>query len=196
MGPVNHFTELLWLARTSGGFESTPLLREGSAGAGCSGPCPVGFECFQGWSLQNLFRQPLPMVDNLHSKKGFSYVSKPLFSIFLCLLACDAEPRDNDKVTNTAPWEQLYPDHLKGFEHRCQVMSDKSLYFSRHYFGVEMSGADIYLGMTYRSVDQTGSESYSCISGNNFWSTLRNGKRFSAWHSNVEIPSKWMCLVE
>ncbi|KAM7089280.1 LOW QUALITY PROTEIN: tripartite motif-containing protein 16 [Ciconia maguari] len=102
--------------------------------------------------------------------------------------------RDNDKVTNTAPWEQLYPDHPKGFEHRCQVMSDKSLYLSFYYSEVEIeiSGADIYLGMMYRRIDQaTGSESNSCTSANSFsWSILRNGKGFSAWHSDVEMPLK------
>ena len=101
----------------------------------------------------------------------------------------------NKKVTNTALWEQLYPDLPKGFERRCQVMSDKSLYLSRSSFKAEISGADVYLSMTYRSRDQRGSESNSCTSGNNFsCSTLRNGKGLSAWHSDVEIPLKWMCL--
>ncbi|XP_074464139.1 uncharacterized protein LOC141751390 [Larus michahellis] len=96
---------------------------------------------------------------------------------------------NNDKVTNTDPWEQLYPDHPEGTGHRHQVMSDKSLYFSC--FEVEISGADIYLGMTYRSIDQAGSESNSCTLRNNFsWSTLRNGKGFSAWPSDVEMPLK------
>ncbi|KAM6050250.1 LOW QUALITY PROTEIN: tripartite motif-containing protein 16 [Theristicus caerulescens] len=53
---------------------------------------------------------------------------------------------------------------------------------------VEISGADVYLVMTYRSIDQMGSESNSCTLGN-FWSILRNG-RFSAWHSDVEMPLK------
>ncbi|KAM6240390.1 LOW QUALITY PROTEIN: tripartite motif-containing protein 16 [Spheniscus humboldti] len=91
--------------------------------------------------------------------------------------------RNNDKVTNTAPWEQLYPDHPKGFEHTDQVMSDKNLYFSHYYFEVEISGADVYPG-----IDQTGSESNSCTLGNNFWSIVWNGKGFSAWHSDVKIP--------
>ncbi|CAM9699701.1 unnamed protein product, partial [Bubo scandiacus] len=30
---------------------------------------------------------------------------------------------------------------------------------------LERSGADVYLGMMYRSTDQTGSESNSCTSG-------------------------------
>ena len=94
-------------------------------------------------------------------------------------------------MTSTAPWEQPYPDHPGRFEHWHQVLSDKSLYFSRYYFEVEISGADVYLGMTYRSIDQRGSESNSCTSGNNFsWSSLQNGKRFSAWHSDVEMPLK------
>nr|XP_009482951.1 PREDICTED: tripartite motif-containing protein 16-like protein [Pelecanus crispus] len=70
-------------------------------------------------------------------------------------------------------------------------MPDKSLYFSHYYFEVEISGADVYLGMTYRSIDQRGSESNSCTLWNNFsWSILWNGKGFSAWHSDVEMPFK------
>lgn len=42
--------------------------------------------------------------------------------------------------------------------------------------------------MMYRSIDQMCSESKSCTSGNNFsWGILRNGKGFSAWHSDVEV---------
>ncbi|XP_030390331.1 tripartite motif-containing protein 16 isoform X2 [Gopherus evgoodei] len=98
---------------------------------------------------------------------------------------------DNHKVTNTTPWEHSYPDHSERFEHWRQVLSDNSLYMGRYYFEVEISGAGIYIGMTYKSIDRKGSESNSCISGNNFsWSIKWHGKGFSAWHSDVEIPLK------
>uniref|UniRef100_A0A8C8SP84 B30.2/SPRY domain-containing protein n=1 Tax=Pelusios castaneus TaxID=367368 RepID=A0A8C8SP84_9SAUR len=98
---------------------------------------------------------------------------------------------ENHKVTNTTPWEHPYPDHPERFEHWRQVLADKSLYMSRYYFEVEITGAGIYIGMTYKSIDRKGSESNSCISGNNFsWSIKWNGKGFSAWHSDVETPLK------
>ncbi|XP_067403800.1 tripartite motif-containing protein 16 [Emydura macquarii macquarii] len=98
---------------------------------------------------------------------------------------------DNHKVTNTTPWEHCYPDHPERFEHWRQVLSDKSLYMGRYYFEVEITGAGIFIGMTYKSIDRKGSESNSCISGNNFsWSIKWNGKGFSAWHSDVETPLK------
>ncbi|KAJ7316115.1 hypothetical protein JRQ81_002277 [Phrynocephalus forsythii] len=98
---------------------------------------------------------------------------------------------ENHKVTNTTPWEHPYPDHLERFEHWRQVLSGKSLYIGRYYFEVEICGAGIYVGMTNKSIDRKGSESNSCISGNNFsWCIKWNGKEFSAWHSDVETPLK------
>ncbi|XP_048346412.1 tripartite motif-containing protein 16 isoform X2 [Sphaerodactylus townsendi] len=98
---------------------------------------------------------------------------------------------DNHKVTNTAPWEHQYPDHPERFQHWRQVLSDNSLYIGRYYFEAEISGAGIYIGMTYKSIDRKGSESNSCISGNNFsWCLKWNGKEFSAWHSDMEMPLK------
>lgn len=96
---------------------------------------------------------------------------------------------DNHKVTNTTPWEHPYPEDQERFEHWRQVLSDKSLYIGRYYFEVEIFGAGVYIGMTYKSIDRKGSESNSCISGNNFsWCIKWNGKGFSAWHSDVETP--------
>ncbi|XP_053144980.1 tripartite motif-containing protein 16 [Hemicordylus capensis] len=98
---------------------------------------------------------------------------------------------DNYKVTNTTPWEHPYLDHPDRFEHWRQVLSEKSLYMGRYYFEVEIFGAGIYIGMTYKCIDRKGSESNSCISGNNFsWCIKWNGKEFSAWHSDVETPLK------
>ncbi|KAH0629564.1 hypothetical protein JD844_011725 [Phrynosoma platyrhinos] len=98
---------------------------------------------------------------------------------------------DNHKVTNTTPWEHSYPDHPERFEHWRQVLSGKSLYIGRYYFEVEIFGAGIYIGMTNKSIDRKGSESNSCISGNNFsWCIKWNGKEFSAWHSDMETPLK------
>nr|XP_056715771.1 tripartite motif-containing protein 16 [Euleptes europaea] len=98
---------------------------------------------------------------------------------------------DNHKVTNTTPWEHPYPDDPERFQHWRQVLSGKSLYIGRYYFEAEISGAGIYIGMTYKSIDRKGSESNSCISGNNFsWCLKWNGKEFSAWHSDMETPLK------
>ncbi|XP_077183672.1 tripartite motif-containing protein 16 [Paroedura picta] len=98
---------------------------------------------------------------------------------------------DNHKVTNTTPWEHPYPDHPERFQNWRQVLSGKSLYIGRYYFEVEISGAGVYVGMTYKSIDRKGSESNSCISGNNFsWCLKWNGKDFSAWHSDMETPLK------
>ncbi|XP_062979314.1 tripartite motif-containing protein 16 [Elgaria multicarinata webbii] len=98
---------------------------------------------------------------------------------------------DNHKVTNTTPWEHPYPDHPERFQHWRQVLSGKSLYIGRYYFEVEISGAGIYIGMTNKSIDRKGSESNSCISGNDFsWCIKWNGKEFAAWHSDVETPLK------
>lgn len=92
-------------------------------------------------------------------------------------------------MTNTTPWEHPYPDDPERFEHWRQVLSDKSMYIGRYYFEVEISGPGIYLGVTYKSIDRKGSETNSCISGNDFsWSIKWNGKGFSAWHSDVEMP--------
>lgn len=56
----------------------TPSLGAGSARAGCSGPCPAGFEYLQRgdtqWRLHNLSGQPVPAVKHPLSKKVFSYV--------------------------------------------------------------------------------------------------------------------------
>ncbi|XP_061472454.1 tripartite motif-containing protein 16 [Rhineura floridana] len=98
---------------------------------------------------------------------------------------------DNHRVTNTTPWEHPYPDHPERFEHWRQVLSGKSLYIGRYYFEVEIFGTGIYIGMTNKSIDRKGSESNTCISGNNFsWCIQWNGKEFSAWHSDVETPLK------
>uniref|UniRef100_A0A8D2ITG0 Tripartite motif-containing protein 16 n=1 Tax=Varanus komodoensis TaxID=61221 RepID=A0A8D2ITG0_VARKO len=98
---------------------------------------------------------------------------------------------DNHKVTNTTPWEHPYSDHPERFEHWRQVLSGKSLYIGRYYFEVEIFGAGIYIGMTTKSIDRKGSESNSCISGNDFsWCIKWNGKEFSAWHSDLETPLK------
>ncbi|XP_015276102.1 PREDICTED: tripartite motif-containing protein 16-like protein [Gekko japonicus] len=98
---------------------------------------------------------------------------------------------DNHKVTNTTPWEHPYLDHTERFQNWRQVLSGKSLYIGRYYFEVEISGAGVHVGMTYKSIDRKGSESNSCISGNNFsWCLKWNGKEFSAWHSDVEMSLK------
>lgn len=98
---------------------------------------------------------------------------------------------DNHKVTNTTPWEHPYQDHADRFQNWRQVLAGKSLYIGRYYFEVEILGAGVYVGMTYKSIDRKGSESNSCISGNNFsWCLKWNGKEFSAWHSDVETPLK------
>uniref|UniRef100_A0A8C5SPL7 B30.2/SPRY domain-containing protein n=1 Tax=Laticauda laticaudata TaxID=8630 RepID=A0A8C5SPL7_LATLA len=98
---------------------------------------------------------------------------------------------DNHKISNTTPWEHPYPDHPERFAHWRQVLSNQSLYMGRYYFEVEISGAGIYIGMTNKSIDRKGSESNSCISGNNFsWCIKWKGKDFSAWHVDVETPLK------
>ncbi|KAM6377269.1 LOW QUALITY PROTEIN: tripartite motif-containing protein 16 [Pluvialis apricaria] len=140
------------------------------------------------WKLKSLEKAIL----KLQNSPWFLLCFKNTVFYFSASLSTWCRASNNDKVTNTAPWEQLYLDHPKGFEHRCQVMSDKSLYFSCYYFEVDISGTGV-LGMTYRSIYQTSAESNSCTSGNNFsWSILQNGKGFSAWHSDGEMPLKWM----
>uniref|UniRef100_A0A8C6W0D1 Tripartite motif containing 16 n=1 Tax=Nothobranchius furzeri TaxID=105023 RepID=A0A8C6W0D1_NOTFU len=96
---------------------------------------------------------------------------------------------ENRKVTNTTPWQHPYPDVPERFEHHRQVLAAESFYLDRHYFEADISGDGVHIGLTYKSVDRKGSESNSCITGNNFsWCLQWNGRTFSAWHSDVETP--------
>lgn len=92
-------------------------------------------------------------------------------------------------MTNTTPWQQSYPELPERFEHFKQVLTVDSFYLGRHYFEVDMRGEGTHVGLTYKSIDRKGSESNSCITGNNFsWCVQWNGRSFSAWHSDVETP--------
>ncbi|XP_016144453.1 tripartite motif-containing protein 16-like protein [Sinocyclocheilus grahami] len=96
---------------------------------------------------------------------------------------------ERKKVTNTTPWQQSYPELPERFEHFKQVLTVESFYLGRHYFEVDMRGEGTHVGLTYKSIDRKGSESNSCITGNNFsWCVQWNGRSFSAWHSDVETP--------
>lgn len=99
--------------------------------------------------------------------------------------------QNNRKVTNCSPWQQSYPDLPERFEHFRQVLSAESFYMSRHYFEAEFKGEAVHIGVTYKCIDRKGTESNSAITGNDFsWTLKWNGKEFSAWHSDVEIPIK------
>lgn len=96
---------------------------------------------------------------------------------------------ENRKVTNTTPWQHPYPDLPERFESWRQVLAKESFYLGRHYFEADISGEGTHVGITYKSIDRKGSESNSCITGNNFsWCLQWNGRTFSAWHSDVETP--------
>ncbi|XP_051530036.1 tripartite motif-containing protein 16-like protein [Myxocyprinus asiaticus] len=96
---------------------------------------------------------------------------------------------ERKKVTNTTPWQHSYPDLPERFQHFRQVLTVESFYLGRHYFEVDMRGEGTHVGLTYKSIDRKGSESNSCISGNDFsWCLQWNGRNFSAWHSDVETP--------
>lgn len=96
---------------------------------------------------------------------------------------------EKKKVTNTTPWQHSYPDLPERFEHFRQVLTVESFYMGRHYFEVDLKGEGTHVGLTYKSIERKGSESNSCIAGNNFsWCLQWNGKSFSAWHSDVETP--------
>uniref|UniRef100_A0A3P8T474 Tripartite motif containing 16 n=1 Tax=Amphiprion percula TaxID=161767 RepID=A0A3P8T474_AMPPE len=96
---------------------------------------------------------------------------------------------ENRKVTNTTPWQHPYPDVPERFESWRQVLAAESFYLGRHYFEADVSGEGTHIGVTYKSIDRKGSESNSCITGNNFsWCVQWNGRTFSAWHSDVETP--------
>nr|XP_043870441.1 tripartite motif-containing protein 16 [Solea senegalensis] len=96
---------------------------------------------------------------------------------------------ENRKVTNTTPWQHPYPDVPERFESWRQVLASESFYLGRHYFEVDISGEGTHVGVTYKSIDRKGSESNSCITGNNSsWCLHWNGRTFSAWHSGVETP--------
>ncbi|XP_039645017.1 tripartite motif-containing protein 16 [Perca fluviatilis] len=96
---------------------------------------------------------------------------------------------DNRKVTNTTPWQHPYPDLPERFENWRQVLATESFYLGRHYFEADISGEGTHIGLTYKSIDRKGNESNGCITGNNFsWCLQWNGRTFSAWHSDVEIP--------
>uniref|UniRef100_A0A8C5Q8Y7 Tripartite motif containing 16 n=1 Tax=Leptobrachium leishanense TaxID=445787 RepID=A0A8C5Q8Y7_9ANUR len=99
--------------------------------------------------------------------------------------------QDNRKASNSAPWQQPYPDHPERFENFRQVLSEESFYMGRNYFEVEFKGEVIHVGVTYTCIDRKGSESNSTITGNDFsWTLKWNGKEFSAWHSDTEILVK------
>ncbi|XP_078134980.1 tripartite motif-containing protein 16 [Sander vitreus] len=96
---------------------------------------------------------------------------------------------DNRKVTNTTPWQHPYPDVPERFENWRQVLATESFYLGRHYFEADISGEGTHIGLTYKSIDRKSNESNGCITGNNFsWCLQWNGRTFSAWHSDMEIP--------
>ncbi|XP_061087589.1 tripartite motif-containing protein 16 isoform X2 [Conger conger] len=96
---------------------------------------------------------------------------------------------ENRKVTNTTPWQHSYPDTPERFEHWRQVLALESFYLGRHYFEVDVSGDGAHLGLTYKSIDRKSAESNGCITGNGFsWCLQWDGRRFSAWHGDVETP--------
>ncbi|XP_071385561.1 tripartite motif-containing protein 16 isoform X1 [Centroberyx affinis] len=96
---------------------------------------------------------------------------------------------ENRKVTNTTPWQHPYPDVPERFENWRQVLATESFYLGRHYFEADISGEGTHVGLTYKSIDRKGSESNSCITGNDFsWCLQWDGRTFSAWHSGVETP--------
>lgn len=90
-------------------------------------------------------------------------------------------------MSSPALGDQPYPDHPGRFQHQHQVLFDKSLYFSRQCFEVEISGVDGCPVTMYRNIDQRCSESNTCTSGNNFSrSVLQTG----TWQSDVEMLLK------
>ncbi|XP_061564659.1 tripartite motif-containing protein 16 [Cololabis saira] len=96
---------------------------------------------------------------------------------------------ENRKVTNTTPWQHPYQSQPERFENWRQVLAAESFYLGRHYFEADISGEGTHIGLTYKSIDRKGSESNSCITGNNFsWCLQWVGRTFSAWHSDVETP--------
>lgn len=96
---------------------------------------------------------------------------------------------ENRKVTNTTPWQHPYPDLPERFDNWRQVLASESFYLGRHYFEVDISGEGTHVGVTYKCIERKGSESNSCITGNNFsWCLQWDGRGFSAWHSGVETP--------
>uniref|UniRef100_A0A673FQ52 Tripartite motif-containing protein 16-like protein n=1 Tax=Sinocyclocheilus rhinocerous TaxID=307959 RepID=A0A673FQ52_9TELE len=137
-------------------------------------------------------RSTKEMCDNLLT----SYTNK-LKDTYVTPLTFDADTahqylrltEERKKVTNTTPWQQSYPELPERFEHFKQVLTVESFYLGRHYFEVDMRGEGTHVGLTYKSIDRKGSESNSCITGNNFsWCVQWNGRSFSAWHSDVETP--------
>ncbi|XP_058024108.1 tripartite motif-containing protein 16 isoform X2 [Ahaetulla prasina] len=139
------------------------------------------------------------IVPSKHRLSAPEPQSRNDFLNYACLLTFDQVTAhrylrlldDNHRISNTTPWEHPYPDHPERFAHWRQVLSNQSLYMGRYYFEVEIFGAGIYIGMTNKSIDRKGSESNSCISGNNFsWCIKWKGKDFSAWHVDVETPLK------
>lgn len=96
---------------------------------------------------------------------------------------------DNRKATNTTPWQHPYADVPERFEHWRQVLGAESFYLGRRYFEVDISGEGTHVGVTYKSIERKGEEKNGCITGNGFsWCLQWNGRAFSAWHGDVEIP--------
>lgn len=151
------------------------------------------------WVLQLLVEQ----TEKLKSRVLFAlllYVTRPTCcqsSTDAAQVSFDADTahkflrltEDNRKVTNTTPWQHPYPDVPERFENCRQVLAAESFYLNRHYFEADVSGEGAHIGLTYKSIDRKGSESNSCITGNDFsWCLQWNGRTFSAWHSGVETP--------
>lgn len=96
---------------------------------------------------------------------------------------------ENRKVANTTPWQHPYPDVPERFDNWRQVLTTESFYLGRHYFEADINGEGTHVGVTYKSIDRKSNETNGCITGNNFsWCLQRNGRAFSAWHSDVETP--------
>lgn len=96
---------------------------------------------------------------------------------------------ENQRVTNSTPWQQSYSDSPERFEHWRQALAVESFYLGRHYFEVEAKGDGAHMGLTYKSINRKSQESDGCITGNDFsWCLQWRSNGFSAWHADVEMP--------
>jgi len=83
----NRITEAEWLrlAATTGDCPAQPLLLQGQPEQATQGCVQLRFEYLQPWRLHKLSVHPVPVLNNLHSTNGLSYLRSE-FSVFLCVL--------------------------------------------------------------------------------------------------------------
>lgn len=197
-GPVNNFTESLWLAGSSGGFGSNRSAQRRVSWGKLLGCILLGLNiCKDGGSKTSLGK----LFQYLTALTVQKFVLCFQFTLFYFSVSLSTWCRagDNQKVTSTAPWEQPYPNPPGRFDHWHQVLSSKSLCFSCCNNTLRMRYLWLAFSLAWRTealtrcVQKARAAPQVTISPG---ASCRMGKGFLHGTVMWRCPSEWMCLVE